>query len=391
MAAAGLSITGARAGGRNITSLQQGFAMSFASRFLSRPARFAETGAEPAGGAPVPSRAEEARRALLARIGEFVETHDLAVTASNLATICGGLSGSHPELAQAFAAREIAGEPIDQRWLDTLGRLDPDNHSRIAELESLMDKLEYSLMRFAQTARSAQSETSDHRGALGAQIEAIADVDIPPAAAGELAQVIDLSRTMLARIEQVESAMARSQEETERLRESLAKARMEADVDHLTGLPNRRAFERRLVSAAIEARAKGEALSLAFCDVDRFKLINDNHGHEAGDRVLCAVAGTLNDHAGDACFVARHGGEEFVLLFYGMDKAAAAARLDAIRRAQAARQLMNRENGKPFGRVTFSGGVAEVTEDADTRSALARADAALYRAKQEGRNRVMVG
>ena len=55
------------------------------------------------------------------------------------------------------------------------------------------------------------------------------------------------------------------------------------------------------------------------------------------------------------------------------------------------RQLMNRENGKPFGRVTFSGGVAEVTEDADTRSALARADAALYRAKQEGRNRVMVG
>jgi diguanylate cyclase len=159
----------------------------------------------------------------------------------------------------------------------------------------------------------------------------------------------------------------------------------------LTGLPNRRAFERRLVSAAIEARAKGEKLSLAFCDVDRFKLINDRHGHEAGDRVLCAVAQTLNEHAGDACFVARHGGEEFVLLFYGMDKEAARLRLDAIRCAQAHRQLMNRETGQPFGRITFSGGVAEVTEDADTRSALARADAALYRAKQDGRNRVMVG
>lgn len=366
--------------------------MSFASRFLARPARFAEAdAADPERAAPVTSRAEEARRALLARIGEFVETHDLAVTASNLATICGGLSGSHPELAQAFAAREIAGEPIDQRWLDTLGRLDPDNHSRIAELEALMDKLEYSLMRFAQTARSAQSETSDHRGALGAQIEAMAGADLSPAAAGELAQVLDLSRAMLARIEQVETAMARSQEETERLRENLAKARMEADVDHLTGLPNRRAFERRLVSASIEARAKGEVLSLAFCDVDRFKLINDTHGHDAGDRVLCAVAATLNEYAGDACFVARHGGEEFVLLFYGMDKEAARTRLDAIRRAQAARQLMNRETGKPFGRVTFSGGVAEVTEDSDTRSALARADAALYRAKQEGRNQVMVG
>lgn len=362
--------------------------MSFASRFLPRPARFGEAVTEQS---ELGSRAAEARRALLVRIAEFVEVHNLAVSASNLATICGGLSGSHPELSQAFTAREIEGEPIDQRWLDTLARLDPEGHSRIAGLEALMDKLEYSLVRFAQTARSAQSETSDHRGALGAQIEAMAEVELDPTVAGELTRVIDLSRAMLARIEQVESAMARGQEETDRLRENLAKARIEADIDHLTGLPNRRAFERRLVSASLEARAKGERLAIAFCDVDRFKLINDRHGHEAGDRVLCAVAATLHEHAGDTCFVARHGGEEFVLLFYGMDKDAARAKLDTIRRAQAVRQLMNRDTGQPFGKVTFSGGVAEVTEDADTRSALGRADAALFRAKQEGRNRVIVG
>jgi diguanylate cyclase len=166
---------------------------------------------------------------------------------------------------------------------------------------------------------------------------------------------------------------------------------MEADVDHLTGLPNRRAFERRLVSAAMEARTKGEPLSLAFCDLDHFKMINDRHGHEAGDRVLCALATSLMEYAGDQFFVARHGGEEFVLLFYGLDKNAAYQRLDALRAAQATRLLMNRDNRQPFGKITFSGGVAEVTEEADTRSALARADAALYRAKEEGRNRVMVG
>ena len=363
--------------------------MSYASRFLPRVPR--PSGLPPQPAEPPVSRAAEARRALLERIGEFLDTHDLAVTASNLATICGGLSGANPELAQAFAAREIAGQPIDQRWLDTLARLDPEGHARIAELETLMDKLEYSLMRFSQTARTAQSEASDHRGALGANIEAMADIAIAPAAAEGLAQVLDLSRAMLARIEQVEAAMARGQEETERLRENLAKARMEADVDHLTGLPNRRAFERRLVSAALEARAKGEPLSLGFCDVDRFKLVNDTHGHAAGDRVLCAVAATLNEHAGDECFVARQGGEEFVLLFYGLDKHAAQAKLDAIRRAQAARQLINRETGRPFGRVTFSGGIAEVTEDSDMRSALGRADAALYRAKEAGRNQVMIG
>lgn len=329
-------------------------------------------------------RAEQARRALLERITEFVTRHDLAVSAPNLATICGALSGSHPELARAFAAREVAGEPIDQRWLDTLARLDPDGHSRIAELEMLMDKLEYALMRFAQTARTAQTETSDHRGAIGEQLAALEGPD-------GLAAVLDLSRAMLARIEQVEAAMTRSETETERLRENLAKARIEADVDHLTRLPNRRAFERRLISAAMDARAKGEPLALAFCDVDHFKQVNDRHGHEAGDRVLCALAASFAEHAGDTCFVARHGDEEFVLIFYGMDKHAARLQLDTIRSAQAARMLMNRESGKPFGRITFSAGVADVSEDADPRSALARADAALYRAKQAGRNQVMVG
>jgi diguanylate cyclase len=246
-----------------------------------------------------------------------------------------------------------------------------------------MDKLEYALMRFGQAARSAQTETSDHRGAIGVQIEAMA-------APSDIAQVLDLSRAMLARIEQVEAAMARSEAETERLRENLAEARIEADVDHLTHLPNRRAFERRLVSAAMEAHAKGEPLSLAFCDVDHFKQVNDRHGHEAGDRVLCAMASSLIAYAGDSFFVARHGGEEFVLLFYGLDKESARQRVETMRCAQAARQLVNRETGQPFGRITFSAGVAEVTEDADTRSALSRADAALYRAKQEGRNRVVV-
>ncbi len=353
--------------------------MHFPTGYLSRSSR-ARVEAAPALH-PNETRAQEARRVLLEKIGDFVTRHDLPVTGQNLATICGALSGSNPELAGALVQREVAGEPIDQRWLDTLTRLDPEGHSRIAALEVLSDKLEYALMRFAQTARAAQNETSDHRGAIGVQLETLAGPE-------GLAQVLDLSRAMLDRIEQVEAAMARSEAETERLRENLAKARTEADVDHLTRLPNRRAFERRLVSATMEARAKGEPLALAFCDVDHFKQVNDRHGHAAGDRVLCALAASLSEAAGDACFVARHGGEEFVLLFYGLGKEAAKGRLDAIRRAQAARMLMNRDTGQPFGKITFSAGVAEVTEDADTRGALARADAALYRAKQQGRNRV---
>lgn len=360
--------------------------MPFPNGYLARSprARPEAAGVSPPDPVAGTGRAHEARRALLEKIGAFILRHDLAATGTNLAAICGALSGSHPQLAEALVRREASGEPIDQRWLDTLVRLDPDGHSRSAGLETLSDKLEHALLRFAQTARAAHCETSDHRGAIGVQIEALAGPD-------GLAQVLDLSRAMLARIEQVETAMARSEAEIERLRTSLAKARSEADVDHLTRLPNRRAFERRLVSAALEAQTNGEPLSLAFCDVDHFKAINDRHGHAAGDRVLCALAASFSEAAGDGCFVARHGGEEFVLLFHGLAKQAARDRLDAIRRAQAARVLMNRETGQPFGRITFSAGVAEVTEDPDIRSALARADAALYRAKQQGRNRVELG
>ncbi|QUL36931.1 GGDEF domain-containing protein [Erythrobacter sp. JK5] len=372
--------------------------MSYPSvvRRPSRDSKAPGPGPKGAGSAardrPSPQVREE-RRALLGSITEFTIRHDLAVTGPNLSAICGALSGSNGPLAEAFAARESAGEPIDQRWLDTIVRLDPGSNDRMSELERLMDRLEYSLMRFAQTAKSAQDETSDGREALGAHIDAIAraseSVDRPSGGTVDMAQVLDLARVMLERIERVEQAMERSQSESAQLRSSLAKARMEADVDHLTRLPNRRAFERRFASAAKEARAKGIPLCVAFCDVDHFKAVNDTHGHEAGDRILCAIASTLNEIAGDQCFVSRHGGEEFVLLFYGLDKEAAWRKLDGLRRVLAGRQLMNRETGKPFGKITFSGGIAEVTEDADDRSALTRADAALYEAKSSGRNRIV--
>jgi diguanylate cyclase len=347
--------------------------------------------AAPPAEPPAVSRADNARRELLERIGDFLCRHDLVASPGNMALIASALSGSDAELAEAFAAREAARAPIDQRWLDTLDRLNPATERRTAELEQLVEKLDDTLMRFGQSARFARDATSDHRGAIGAQISAIASRGTADRPSHEVDRLLELSQAMLARLEQIEQAMERSHAETEELRRSLAEARIEADVDHLTGLPNRRAFERRFALAASAARSRGTPLSIAFCDVDHFKQINDTHGHDAGDRVLRIIAASLAEHASEHCFVARHGGEEFVLLLPGLAKAAALDKVDAMRRTLAARHLINRATGKPFGRITFSGGIAEVTEDAEDRSALARADAALYRAKQDGRNRIAAG
>jgi len=336
------------------------------------------------------NRTREGRRVLMERVSEFVLKHDIALTGSNLATIVAGLSGSDAGLARILAKREISREPISQNWLDEVRKMRARENERADALEGLLDKVETSLLKFVETTQSAQSETSEHRGAIDAQISELAKSAEEVGPTNGVERLVDLSRVMLKRIVQVEEAMQRSEAETDKLKESLAEARAQADVDHLTRLPNRRAFERQLEAAAKHAEEKGARLSLGFCDVDHFKSINDTHGHEAGDRVLMAIANTLKKHAGKHLFAARHGGEEFVVLFPGLDAEQASVRLDEIRIDLSSRQMVNRDNGKPFGRVTFSAGVSAVEGLEDMRGALTRADAALYKAKEAGRNRVLV-
>lgn len=342
-------------------------------------------------GAGKRNRAREGREELMQRVTQFVMKNDIALTGSNLATIVAGLSGSDSGLARIFATREISGEPISQSWLDEVGKMRSREDERKDALEGLLDKVENSLSKFAETTKTATSQTSEHRGAIDAQIIELEKTAGTEPSANGIDRLVGLSRVMLERIVQVEEAMKKSQAETAELKENLAEARAQADVDHLTRLPNRRAFERQLEVAAKRVEDKSERLSLGFCDVDHFKKINDTHGHDAGDRVLVAIANTLKRYAGKHLFAARHGGEEFVVLFPGLNAQDASDRLDQIRIDLSSRQMVNRDNGKSFGRITFSAGVSEVKNPDDRRGALTRADAALYEAKEAGRDRVLIG
>jgi diguanylate cyclase len=179
--------------------------------------------------------------------------------------------------------------------------------------------------------------------------------------------------------------------QTRTLQRSLDEARRSAELDHLTGLPNRRAFENVLEHEYAEALAANEPLCVAICDIDHFKRVNDTHGHEAGDRVIRAVAQSLARISNANCHVARHGGEEFVILFRGKTIEEGWRILDEARDAMADRRLVNRATDVPFGRVTFSGGIADVFAHANPREALKAADDALYVAKASGRNCIVKG
>ena len=164
--------------------------------------------------------------------------------------------------------------------------------------------------------------------------------------------------------------------------------RQAALTDHLTGRPNRRAFERRVHDAFEDGAAAQDCAALAVFDIDHFKRVNDTHGHDVGDAVLRHVADVMSRNLRKSDFVARQGGEEFVALLHDSDGEGFSRIADRIRSAVEATPLLL--DGKAIG-VTVSVGLARLPEEEACFSALfAAADAALYQAKESGRNRVVL-
>ena len=157
--------------------------------------------------------------------------------------------------------------------------------------------------------------------------------------------------------------------------------------DGLTGLFTHRAFQTRIEEEVLRAARTKVPFSLIMSDIDHFKSYNDTYGHQAGDAVLKAVARELSDNVRDIDFTARYGGEEFAVILTGVGKKEAAAVAEHIRKALEGRRFSF--NGAVTN-VTASFGVAEFPGEASISSQLVRAaDERLYRAKHEGRNRVI--
>lgn len=161
--------------------------------------------------------------------------------------------------------------------------------------------------------------------------------------------------------------------------------RKQATLDPLTGLNNRRHFETLATHVLARSQRDGTPVTLLLCDVDHFKRVNDERGHAVGDEVLMAIARMLGQNLRDGDVVARWGGEEFVALMPAspLDKACATA--ERIRAAVQATPL--EVDATPLA-LTLSFGVAQVHGVQDLHAAIARADKALYDAKNAGRNRV---
>ncbi len=155
-------------------------------------------------------------------------------------------------------------------------------------------------------------------------------------------------------------------------------------TERLTGLGNRRRLEEALQTEVLRARRYGKPFSIILLDIDHFKAINDNFGHQAGDNVLIAIAGLLTRTARETDVVGRWGGEEFLLVCPETEIAVVAALAERLRTE------FTTTDFPLVGQVTSSFGVAAFVQGDSWKTLVERADEALYRAKDNGRNCVEV-
>jgi len=196
------------------------------------------------------------------------------------------------------------------------------------------------------------------------------------AAEAAAAQLLEANR-------QLQHDLASAQEEIKSQRRQLDSYMAEALTDSLTGLGNRRKFDQELTRRFAEWRRVGTPLTLMLVDVDLFKHFNDEHGHVAGDAVLHEVAQLLADNVREMDLVARYGGEEFGMILPGTTLSEARPVAERVRGAIAEHTF---EYGGRDLRVTVSAGLAEAMLTNDSEVLLTRADAALYAAKEAGRD-----
>ena len=204
-------------------------------------------------------------------------------------------------------------------------------------------------------------------------------------------EVVTLRRTAEARQEADHKMAARLARRVEALQTSLVKVEREASSDPLTGIANRRGFDRTLPKLTAAARTSGAPLTLVMLDLDDFKEINDNYGHVVGDRVLLCAADSLLTGVRKTDFVARRGGDEFAVVLVGANLEQATKCFETLLGRIASQEYEYQRDPRKTLRFTVSCGVAELSPEDTDAALIERTDLALRDAKRKGQSLVAAG
>lgn len=261
------------------------------------------------------------------------------------------------------------------RFGDRIETIGGQLSSELRNVMGCIDTARRDTMSFGQTLEGASNEIA-RSATNGDALRSVAE------------RLIDETKKMESRAADLENKLLESRRQIDELQVSLATIRSESLTDPLTSLANRKCFDQSLTRALSEAETTGKPFSLIITDIDHFKKFNDTYGHQTGDQVLRLVAAALKQAVKGQDVAARHGGEEFCVILPRTTLDAALQVAEHIRDAVMSKELVKRSTGERLGRITISLGVAGWVPGDTSSSMIGRADAALYRAKNTGRNRV---
>jgi len=262
--------------------------------------------------------------------------------------------------------------------IKTTDRIDKVGARVIGEIDDVMKLL-----------TDALGTSTNYGASLDSASQKLAVANSPEQVNAVVETLVKSTREMRDTNKALEERLTLSKSEISNLQQSLEAIRAESLTDPLTGLGNRKYFDRMIGMAVQTALASGEPLSLLLFDIDHFKSFNDSYGHLTGDQVLRLVGLSLKQTIKGQDITARYGGEEFAVVLPNTALRQALTVADHIRRAVMAKELKKKSTGEILGRVTISVGVSMLKAGDDTDSLIERADGCLYAAKRNGRNRVI--
>jgi diguanylate cyclase len=274
---------------------------------------------------------------------------------------------------------EILGE-VTQRLDEMAGYLSDSNHanrSRFEDTQTYSDTVMAQMRELTDEVAGA-TELGVLQTLVNTRLERVAQ-HVSDFRAREEFRVLEVN----GRAERMRTRIAELERETSDLHSRLDSEKQRARIDPLTGIANRKSFEERFAQEIAHRPRADLAVVMLLWDLDNFKIINDSYGHRAGDRVLQSVAACFMAAVRGNDFVARIGGEEFVMLLSGTKLAQ--GMLIANQGRSAVEALRFHFRGTPV-RVTVSCGVTELLDNDAAEGAFDRADSALYRAKHNGKN-----
>jgi diguanylate cyclase len=252
------------------------------------------------------------------------------------------------------------------------------------------EKINFQLQRLLDQTSLAVKFTSEQASAAGDHLVIKSrTLEITQDRAGLqaiLSDIIQKTRQLAETSKTLKLQLNETHKEMEQLRNELVQVREIAKTDALTGLLNRRAFDHAL-SEFVETSRNG---CLTLLDLDHFKQINDNHGHLVGDKVLRFFSSLLKRYAAAHHHAARYGGEELAIIMPETPLAEAFKIVEQIRIVMETTRLVFKGNIDSIGKVTVSSGITVLQTGDTMESLIDRADAALYRAKLTGRNKIVV-